>query len=54
MPSAAALGSREALSELAAGVRGKYSAADWLRARYRETGSLPDVVREASALWARA
>jgi gamma-glutamyl:cysteine ligase YbdK (ATP-grasp superfamily) len=53
MPRAAALGSREALEELAAGVRGNYSAADWLRERHAATGSLPDVVREASDLWAR-
>jgi glutamate---cysteine ligase / carboxylate-amine ligase len=53
-PRAAALGAGEALAELAAGVRGNYSAADWLRERHAATGSLPDVVREASALWARA
>ena len=54
MPRAAALGGGVALTELAAGVRGNYSAADWLRERQTATGSLPDVVREACALWARA
>src|SRR5690349_5084930 len=54
MPRAAALGGGEALAELAAGVRGNYSAADWLRERHTATGSLPDVVREACTLWARA
>jgi hypothetical protein len=34
-------------------VRKGYSEADWLRERHAATGSLPDVVREASALWAR-
>ena len=54
MPRAAALGGGVALTELAAGVRGGYSAADWLRERNTATGSLPDVVREACALWSRA
>lgn len=54
MPRAAAFGAGEALAELAAGVRGNYSEADWLRARHAATGSLPDMVREASALWARS
>ena len=53
MPRAAALGAGEALTEIAAGVRGNYSAADWLRERHAAKGSLQDVVREASELWAR-
>jgi hypothetical protein len=35
-------------------VRRGYSDAGWLRERLAATGSLPDVVREASALWARS
>jgi len=34
-------------------VRRGYSDSGWLRERLEATGSLPDVVREASDLWAR-
>src|SRR5258705_9943331 len=54
MPQAARLGCVDAIRELTDGVRRGYSDANWLRERLAATGSLPDVVREASALWARA
>jgi carboxylate-amine ligase len=54
MPHAAQLGCVEAVRELADGVRRGYSDAGWLRERLAQTGSLPDVVREAGVLWARA
>jgi carboxylate-amine ligase len=53
MPHAARLGCVEAVRELADGVRRGDSDAGWLRSRLAASGSLPDVVREASALWAR-
>jgi len=53
MPQAARLGCVEAVRELAEGVRRGYSDAGWLRARLAASGSLPDVVREAAALWAK-
>jgi carboxylate-amine ligase len=52
MPHAERLGSAAALAQLATDVRAGYSDADWLRARYGASGSLRDVVREASDLWA--
>jgi carboxylate-amine ligase len=54
MPQATRLGCVDAVRELAEGVRRGYSDAGWLRERLAATGSLPDVVREASALWARS
>jgi glutamate---cysteine ligase / carboxylate-amine ligase len=54
MPQAARLGCVDAVRELADGVRRGASDAGWLRERLAATGSLPDVVREACALWARA
>ncbi len=53
-PHAAALGSAEALAELAEGVQQNYTDADWLRARHQASGSLVDVVRESAARWAGA
>jgi len=53
MPHAARLGCVDAVRELADGVRRGYSDAGWLRERLAATGSLPDVVREASSLWSR-
>ncbi|HVC12777.1 MAG TPA: YbdK family carboxylate-amine ligase [Burkholderiales bacterium] len=52
MPHAERLGSAAALGRLATDVRRDYSDADWLRARYAASGSLRDVVRESSDLWA--
>ncbi len=52
MPHAERMGGAAALGELAADVRRGYSDADWLRARYAASGSLRDVVRESSELWA--
>jgi len=53
MPQAARLGCVDAVRELSEGVRRGYSDSGWLRERLAATGSLPDVVREASDLWAR-
>jgi carboxylate-amine ligase len=53
MPQAARLGATEAVRELADNVRRGYSDAGWLRERLAAAGALPDVVREACALWAR-
>jgi len=53
-PHASALGSAEALAELAEGVQQNYTDADWLRARHQASGSLVDVVRESAARWAGA
>jgi carboxylate-amine ligase len=52
MPQAAALGSADALSTLAADVRRGYSDADWLRERFAANRSLAHTVRESAALWA--
>jgi gamma-glutamyl:cysteine ligase YbdK (ATP-grasp superfamily) len=54
MPHAARLACVEAVRELADGVRRRYSDAGWLRSQLAASGSLPDVVREASALWTRS
>ena len=54
MPQATRLGCVDAVRELAEGVRRGYSDAGWLRERLAASGSLPDVVREASELWARS
>jgi carboxylate-amine ligase len=51
MPQAARLGCVDAVRALAEDVRRGYSDAGWLRARLAATGSLADVVREASELW---
>ncbi len=51
MNQATRLGCADAVRELADGVRRDYSDAGWLRARLAASGSLPDVVREAAALW---
>ncbi len=53
MPQAAKLGCADAIRELSDGVRRGYSDAAWLRERLAASGSLQDVVREASDLWAR-
>jgi len=53
MPQAVRLGCVEAVRELAEDVRHGYSDAGWLRSRLAASGSLPDVVREASDLWAK-
>lgn len=45
------LGNGGALEVLAADTTAGHADAEWLRARYRETGSLNDVTREQSALW---
>jgi carboxylate-amine ligase len=52
MPQAAALGSADALSALAADVRRGYSDADWLRERFAANRSLAHTVRESAACWA--
>jgi carboxylate-amine ligase len=52
MPQAAALGSADALSTLAADVRRGYSDADWLRERFAANRSHAHPVRESAALWA--
>ena len=41
-----------ALAELAGDVRRGYSDAAWLRERFKENGSLADMVRDATARWA--
>ena len=46
------LGCVGAVRELADGVRRGYSDAGWLRGRLAASGSLPDMVRESSELWA--
>jgi gamma-glutamyl:cysteine ligase YbdK (ATP-grasp superfamily) len=51
MPFALRLEGADALTELAAQVRRGYSDAAWLRECHTETGSLPDVAREAAARW---
>lgn len=51
-PHAERLGGAAALGELAQEVRHGRSDSDWLRARYAASGSLRDVVRESSELWA--
>ena len=53
MPQAAKLGCADAIRELSEGVRRGYSDAGWLRERLAASGSLQDVVREASTLWAK-
>lgn len=45
------LGNGAALEALAADTNAGYADAEWLRARYREAGSLNDVTREQSGLW---
>ena len=50
-PHAGALGNREAVAQLAAGVEAGYSDAGWLRRVHRDRGSLNDVARMQSDLW---
>jgi carboxylate-amine ligase len=52
MPQAARLGCVDAVRTLAEDVRRGYSDAGWLRSRLADSGSLPDVVREAIERWA--
>jgi len=50
-PYAERLGCAELLAELAAGVRGGESDANWLRGQHAAHGALADVVREACGRW---
>jgi glutamate---cysteine ligase / carboxylate-amine ligase len=52
MPHGNQLGSAEALSKLAAGVRAGLEDAQWLRERRGPSGSMSDVVRAAADRWA--
>jgi carboxylate-amine ligase len=54
MPQAMRLGAADAVRELAEDVRKGYSDAAWLREQLKSGGALPDVVRRACELWARA
>ena len=49
IPHAAALGSAHALEALQATIAGEGNDAAWLRARYEQSGTLPDVVRQQAA-----
>jgi carboxylate-amine ligase len=51
-PDAEAMGTREAMAELARSARAGTNGAAWLRARYAETHSLNDMVRMQAELWA--
>jgi gamma-glutamyl:cysteine ligase YbdK (ATP-grasp superfamily) len=52
MPHGNQLGSGDALSKLAAGVRAGLEEAQWLRERRGPSGSMSDVVRAAADRWA--
>ncbi len=51
-PHAAGFEAADALGELAENVRRGYTDAAWLRERYKASGSLADVAREAAQRWA--
>ena len=51
-PDAEAMGTRDAMTEIARATRAGANGSGWLRARYGETHSLNDMVRMQSELWA--
>jgi carboxylate-amine ligase len=51
VPYAKELGSQDALESLQAMIVGSDNDAAWLRRRFEESGTLPDVVRQQAALW---
>jgi carboxylate-amine ligase len=52
-PDAEAVGTKEALTQLAEATRAADNGSGWLRARYGETHSLNDMVRMQAELWAK-